>query len=142
MAPWIWFVSALVLVALELVAPGGFWLLFLGLGAFVVGFLAATDLVQQDWIQWAAFSVVSVLGVLFLRKPLMGRFGKTSASAPIDALPGESAVVLDAVPEGGFGTAELRGTPWKARSASGASISSGTRARVLSVEGLTLVLEP
>lgn len=142
MAPWIWFVSALTLVALELVAPGGFWLLFLGLGALIVGILAATGLVEQAWMQWAAFSAVSVLGVLFLRKPLMGRFGKTSASARIDELPGESALVLESVPEGGVGTAELRGTPWKARSASGAAIPSGTRARVASVEGLTLVLDP
>lgn len=142
MAPWIWFVSALVLVALELVAPGGFWLLFLGLGAFVVGFLAVTQLVQEAWVQLAAFSVVSVLGVLFLRKPLMGRFGKSAPAAPIDALVGQSAKVLETIPESGFGTAELRGTPWKARSASGAALSAGTLARVASVDGLTLVLDP
>ncbi len=141
MAPWIWFVSALTLVALELVAPGGFWLLFLGLGALVVGFLAASGLVEQAWIQLAAFSIVSALGVLFLRKPLMGRFGKSAPAAPIDALVGQSARVLEAIPEAGFGSAELRGTPWKARSASGAALPAGTLARVASVDGLTLVLD-
>jgi membrane protein implicated in regulation of membrane protease activity len=40
------------------------------------------------------------------------------------------------------GKAELRGTPWEARSATGGALAKGQRCRVERVEGLMLLLRP
>jgi len=48
--------------------------------------------------------------------------------------------VTEAVAPGGVGKAEMRGTPWTARTNGGAALSPGQRCRVERVEGLTLWL--
>jgi membrane protein implicated in regulation of membrane protease activity len=48
--------------------------------------------------------------------------------------------VLEDIPAGGIGRAELRGTTWTARGADGIPLSRGTRCRVDRVDGLTLWL--
>jgi len=141
MSPWIWFVLALFLATLEILTPGGFWMLFLGFGAFVVGILAGTGLLEPAWMQWAVFSVVSVLGLVLLRKPMRRLLDRSTPSSPIDSMVGESCQIVEAIPADGFGSAELRGSLWKARSESGQALGAGQRAQVASIEGLTLVLK-
>ena len=46
--------------------------------------------------------------------------------------------LLGDLPAGGEVKAELRGVPWSARAASGASLRAGQRCRVERVDGLTL----
>jgi membrane protein implicated in regulation of membrane protease activity len=55
---------------------------------------------------------------------------------------GEVAVVLEEVPAGGVGKAELRGTSWSARSQATAPLPRGQHCRVEKVEGLTLWIRP
>jgi membrane protein implicated in regulation of membrane protease activity len=59
----------------------------------------------------------------------------------VDTLVGETAVVLEPVPEGGVGKAELRGTSWSARSVEGTALAAGKRCRVQRVDGLTLWIQ-
>ena len=61
---------------------------------------------------------------------------------PVDALVGETAVLLDDLPPRGVARAELHGTPWEARSRTEAPLARGQRCRVERVEGLTLWLRP
>jgi hypothetical protein len=79
-----------------------------------------------------------VPGALF-RKPLMRRFNLSSGK-PVDRLEGESAVVIEEVPPGGVGKAEMRGASWTARTAGESPLAKGHRCRVERVEGLTLWL--
>jgi len=60
----------------------------------------------------------------------------------VDALTAEGALVVEHVPADGVGKAELRGSSWSARSATGAALHKGQRCRVDRVEGLTLWLRP
>ena len=48
--------------------------------------------------------------------------------------------MLEDVPPGGVGRAELRGTTWSARGTDGSALARGTRCRVERVDGLTLWL--
>jgi membrane protein implicated in regulation of membrane protease activity len=60
----------------------------------------------------------------------------------VDALEGETAIVLDDLAPGAVGKAELRGTSWTAQNAGAAALSRGQRCRVVRVEGLTLFIRP
>jgi membrane protein implicated in regulation of membrane protease activity len=135
---WLWVLAGIALLAFEVATPGGLFALFFGVGALLVAPLAALGL--SETVQWLAFSVLSLVGLATLRGPLLRRLGqKPAPSAEIASeLVGEQAVLLTDVEAGGEGKAELRGTPWTVKVASGIPLARGQRCRVERVEGLTL----
>ncbi|MFN8177633.1 MAG: NfeD family protein [bacterium] len=136
---WLWIVLGLVLVGVELVTPGGFFVIFFGAAAIVLGILDRLHLAGPPSFQWLLFSVLSILSLAVFRRPLMRRFHLSDgAMPPVDSLVGEACVVTEAPGVDGFGKVELRGTTWTARSASGAGLAKGQRCRVERVDGLTL----
>jgi membrane protein implicated in regulation of membrane protease activity len=137
MAWWLWVLGGLLLIVAEVATPGGFFVIFFGAGAILVGAAGALGWHGPAWAEWLAFSVVSVALLALFRRPLMRRF-KLNTSKPVDRLESESAVVTETVAPGGLGKAELRGTPWAARTSGSAALPPGQRCRVERVEGLTL----
>jgi inner membrane protein len=138
---WMWILGGLGLLVAETVTPGGFFAFFFGLGAILVGALAALGLAGPDWMQWLLFSVFSILGLAVFRRPLMRRFN-LSGSKPVDRMEGEAGTVLEDVAAGGVGKVEVRGSTWTARTAGAVLLSKGQRCRVERVEGLTLWIRP
>jgi membrane protein implicated in regulation of membrane protease activity len=59
----------------------------------------------------------------------------------VDALVGEIGVVAEDLAPGAVGRIELRGTAWSARNAASLLLPRGVRCRVVSVDGLTLLVE-
>ncbi len=141
MAWWLWVLVGFGLLVVETITPGGFFFAFFGLGALLVGVLAALGWAGPDWTEWLLFSVLSVAGILFFRRPLMRRFNMTNGKG-VDNLVGETAVALEDIAPGGVGKAEMRGSAWTARSAAPAALVRGQRCRVERIEGLTLWLRP
>jgi membrane protein implicated in regulation of membrane protease activity len=126
-----------------MLTPGGFFTIFFGVSALVVGVLARFGLAGPPWMQWLLFSVLSVASLLLFRKPLLEWMQKRETRRPeVDTLVGETAILLEKLEAGGVGKAELRGTSWTARSATGSPLPVGTRCRVERVDGLTLWLKP
>ena len=134
---WYWLVLGLVLLGLELAAPGGLMALFFGIGALIVGMLALVGAAGPTWVQWLLFSVFSILSLAFLRKPLQARFNSGGRPGAVDALEEESAIVTEEIRAGEVGKVELRGASWTAR-CDGATLPRGQRTRVVRREGLTL----
>jgi membrane protein implicated in regulation of membrane protease activity len=139
MAWWIWVLGGLVLLVAEVTTPGGFFAVFFGAGAILVGALKALGWAGPDWAEWLVFTVLSVVSLALFRKPLMRRF-RLSSGKPVDRLEGETAVVIEDVPPGGAGKAEMRGAAWTARTTGASPLQRGCRCRVERVEGLTLWL--
>lgn len=140
---WYWLFMGLILAGAEMMAPGGFYLLFFGIAALVVGALAGTGVVQTDWLQWLLFSGLAILSLLLFRGPLLRMMKEHERHAhPVDTMVGETAVLLDDLPPGQTGKAELRGTTWSARNGGVSPLSKGQRAAVTKVDGLTLWLKP
>ena len=137
---WIWILGGLALLALELLTPGGFFIIFFGIGALVVGLLSGLGLLgAPGWIEWLLFSAVSVVSLLLFRKPLLDWMKRREPQRPpVDSLVGETAVVTEDISPGATGKAELRGTSWNVRGRE--ALRRGQRARVERVEGLTLWL--
>jgi hypothetical protein len=138
---WMWVVLGLLLVGLEAVAPGGFFIFFFGVAAIVVGVLAALGWAGPVWLQWFLFTALSILALAILRKPLRALMKQGAGGRPVDSLVGEAGVVTAPIEAGGVGKVELRGSAWSARSAAG-GLASGQRCLVERVDGLTLWLRP
>jgi membrane protein implicated in regulation of membrane protease activity len=138
---WLWVLVGFGLLACELLTPGGFYFLFFGLGAIVVGVAVAVAEGLPAWAQWLLFSVVSLVCMVPLRGRLVRWMAGQDAGARVDTLVGELAVLLDDLPPSGAAKAELRGTTWNARHAGGRPLRRGERGRVSRVDGLTLWLE-
>lgn len=139
---WHWFVLGLFLVLVELAAAGGFYIIFFGIAAILVGLLSSLGVAGSVGVQILLFSVLSVASLLVFRSRLVKRFQGDPQAPQIDQLVGEIALVTDDLAPGGFGKVELRGTSWSARTSTGALLPRGTRCRVTRVDGLTLFVEP
>lgn len=138
---WIWLVIGLGLVGVELMTPGGFYVIFFGAAALVTG-LAVRFAGLGPAGQWLLFAAISVASLLLFRKPLMRRFGLAAPGPPVDSMVGELCTVVQSPGADGFGKVELRGTSWTARASAGGSFAVGQRCRVERVDGLTLWIGP
>ena len=139
MAWWIWVLAGLVLLLAEVVTPGGFFVIFFGAGAILVGALRGLGWNGPAWAEWLVFTVLSVASLALFREPLMRRFS-LGKSKPVDQLAGERALVTEDVAPGGVGKAEMRGASWTARTSGPAALARGQRCLVERVEGLTIWL--
>ena len=138
---WYWLVMGLVLVGAEMISPGGFYLLFFGIAALAIGALAGLGIVQVVWLEWLLFSILAVVSLLLFRGPLV-RMTKHSPTQEVDNMVGESAVLIDDLPPGQTGKAELRGTTWSTRNDGNILLARGQRAIVTKVDGLMLWVKP
>ena len=134
---WLWVLLGLGLLAFEMATPGGFFALFFGASALVVGVLTGAWAGGPPWMQWLLFSVVSVAALLSLRRPLQSRLAPRDGRR-VDSLVASTAVVLDELAAGAIGKVELRGSAWSARNTGDRALARGQRCVVEKVDGLTL----
>ena len=139
---WHWLAVGLILVALEMAASGGFYVIFFGIAALAIGGLHLFDLAGPAWVQFLLFSVLSIASLALFRSRLMQWLNLDKVGRDVDSLVGEVAMPLDDIVPGAVGRAELRGTVWSARNASPLAIIRGQRCKVVQVAGLMIFLEP
>jgi membrane protein implicated in regulation of membrane protease activity len=137
MVYWAWILLGLGLLVAEVATPGGFFALFFGLSALVVGALVGVGWAGPAWMQWLLFSGIAVVALVLLRKPLQARLTR-GTGRPVDSLAAETATALEDIAVGAIGKAELRGTSWSAKNGGAEAIAKGQRLRVDRVEGLML----
>jgi hypothetical protein len=136
---WAWIILGVVLIGIELVAPGAF-LVWLGLAAIVTGLLDAV--LDLSW-QAAAlvFALLSVAAVVLGR--MVSRPGaEPDTGAPHLSQRGQSLVgrvfVLESPIKDGEGRIRVDDSSWRV---TGADRFAGARVRVVRVEGSTLVVD-
>ncbi|MFC5379632.1 NfeD family protein [Aquipuribacter nitratireducens] len=139
---WVlWVAGALVLGLLELTSLD-FVFAMLVAGALAAAVLAALGL-GFGW-QVAAFSVVSLVGLVLVRPAIKRWAVRSNPDVPTnaDALPGRRALTLTAVDDRS-GQVKLAGETWSARSADrSATIPADTDVVVVRIEGATAVVSP
>ena len=138
---WHWLALGLILVALELAASGGFYIIFFGIAAMAIGALVLLGAGGPVWVQLLLFSVLSVASLLLFRSPLMRWMKLDREGVDVDSLAGENAVARENIAPGGIGRVELRGTVWTARNAGTTPLVNGERCVVVRVDRLTLFVE-
>lgn len=136
---WNWLILAALFFALELAAPGIFFVWF-GIAAAVVGGLALVF--EFSWqLQLVLFAVISVVAVVAARKYL--RTDDASPARPLlnrraQQHVGRSYVVAEDI-SNGYGKVRVGDTLWRAE---GPDVAAGTRVRVTRADGATLIVEP
>ena len=142
MAWWHWIVVGLILIALEMAASGGFYVIFFGIAAIAIGALHVLDLAGPLWFQLLLFSAISIGSLLFFRRPFMRWMQLDRPGSDVDSMIGETAVPLEDIEAGAVGRAELRGTVWSARNRASAAVRKGQRCTVVAVDRLMIFVEP
>ena len=135
---WHWLVVGLALVALEMAAAGGFYVIFFGIAALLIASMHLMGIAGPLWLQISLFSVFAVGSLLLFRGPLMRRLTAGDGPPDIDSLLGEIGRALEDIAPGAIGRFELRGTTWTARNAGRRRLPSGHRSIVVDRDRLTL----
>lgn len=139
-----WFLLGVAFLVLEALTPG-FFLMFFGLGAWLVSLTIFFLPLGPQW-QWLIFIVVSVVSLLIFRRKVktffQGRLAKNdNLDDPVarSQYLGREVLIIKETGPDQPGLAELNGTNWQART-DGPLLAPGQRARVIGLEGLTLIL--
>lgn len=129
----IWAVVGLALLIAELMAAS-FILCFIGLGALIVSLAAWLGLTPSFSSQLIVFTVSSLLLMALLRKTARKLFAGQADAQPDYA--GQKVPVVGAIPAGGEGTIQYRGSVWIAFSDTAEAIPEGAVVQIESIEGI------
>lgn len=135
---WGWMILGAIFMGAELFAVDAqFYLIFLGFSALLVGTLNLVGIVMPEWVQWIAFAAFALISMFTFRKTL---YEKIRGNTPgfRDPLEGESVTVTNSLEPGNDGRTIHRGTEWSIRNVGENTIESGSKARVLDIEGTVL----
>jgi inner membrane protein len=142
LGPWSWWVLGLVLLAAELIAPG-FFLIWIGLAAIIVGALSLALWEQAFWawqLQLLLFAALAVI-VAVLGRRYVYRAGQESDEPYLNqrsaSLVGRTATLHEPIAEG-QGRIRLDDTYWNVM---GPDLPAGTRVRVIASNGRDLTVE-
>jgi membrane protein implicated in regulation of membrane protease activity len=138
---WLWVALGLVLGAIELATPGGFFVIFFGVAALAVGLAELAGLGLPAWGQWLAFPVLAIVALRLFRRPLLARL-QSDDHGEVDSMVSEVAVPVGPIEPGHHGRAELRGSMWAAHNVGTTAVIAGQRCRVVAVNGLQLDIRP
>lgn len=132
---WSWMVGGLLLLGLEILAPGTFFLWF-GVAAIVVGTIALVF----DWawqVQVVIFLVLSLVLVVIGRRYFAG-WAKAAPEALVNdraaRLVGSTYVLAEPIVDG-HGRVRVDDTTWRV---TGPDLPSGQKVRVVGADGATL----
>jgi membrane protein implicated in regulation of membrane protease activity len=117
-----------------------FVFLFLSVGAFVTAILSWTGLTPTVNSQLFCFSVVSVLSLLALRKPLLQFSRRKNKSLEYSEYVGDKATVVQTIPSDGEGRVFYRGTEWIALTQKGHPIAMGSSVIIKQLDGIKLIV--
>lgn len=135
----IWVIVGVAMLIAELLSVT-FVFLFLSVGAFVTAILSWTGLTPTVNSQLFCFSVVSVLSLLALRKPLLQFSRRKNKSLEYSEYVGDKATVVQTIPSDGEGRVFYRGTEWIALTQKGHPIAMGSSVIIKQLDGIKLIV--
>ena len=137
---WAWIAVGAILLGSELAfVDAQFYLVFIGASAFVVGVLQLTGLGLSDWLQWLIFAVLAATSMFAFRRRIYESM-RRALPALKGGPAGEIVTLPTALPPGDTCRIEYRGGSWSATNGGKAMIAAGAQARIVRVDGLTLVV--
>jgi len=139
LGPWIWLILAAVLLVLEMLAPGVFFMWF-GFAALATGAIALRYDITWQW-QLIWFCGLSLITVILVNRYL--RKNPVETDAPLlnkraVQLVGQTLTLVDPI-ENGRGSVRAGDTIWRVE---GPSLPKGTAVKVVGADGSMLRVEP
>lgn len=139
LGPWTWIVAGLILLVLEVVLPGTFFLWF-GVSAVVVGIVALIFPAlawQAEVIGFLALAVVLVIVGRRYYSGGLGRIRPTGLNERAQNLVGRETVLSEPIVDG-RGRIRVDDTVWRV---TGPDMPSGSRVKVVGADGSVLRVE-
>ncbi len=136
--PWAWIVIGVVLLALELVIPGGF-LLWLGVAGIITGLAAMFQPIGWPF-QFLIFGGLSLILIVAWMRYFKGRDQESDRpmlNRRADVFIGHEAVLHEPIKDG-YGRLSLGDTVWRI---AGPDLPAGQRVRIISADGAVLNVE-
>ncbi|MFN8343585.1 MAG: NfeD family protein [Spirosomataceae bacterium] len=134
----IWIIIGAAMLIAELLSVS-FVFAFLSLGAIVTAILTWTGILPAISEQLLCFSIVSVLSLFGLRKPLKALV-KREKSLEYSEYVGDKATVVKSIPTQGEGRIFYRGTEWIAVAEDGQEINKGKQVVIKELDGIKLIV--
>lgn len=135
----IWIIIGVAMLIAELLSVS-FVFLFLSVGAFITASLVWSGVMPMVNAQLFCFSVVSVLSLFVLRKPLRNLTKRHDKSLEYSEYVGDKATVVIDIPADGEGKVFYRGTEWIALSHSKEKIHKGKSVMIKELDGIKLIV--
>lgn len=138
MAWWGWCVIGAFLLGAELFAiDAQFYLVFIGLGAIVVGVVGLIGFDWPPWAQWFLFAALSIVAMLTIRRQLYDKL-RGRPIGKIDTDVDHIVLIAQDLAPGKSCRVEYRGSGWTAVNIGADPIPAGSEARIDAVDGVTL----
>lgn len=134
-----WVLAGILCLILELM-NGDFFIMCFAIGCVVSAVTSAfTDSLT---VQIIVFAIITLLCLFFVRPVALRYFhrGEDTRVSNADALIGRKAVVADAIPADGYGYVKVDGDEWRAKSADGSAIASGSDVRIVKMESIIVTV--
>lgn len=138
--PQIWLIVGLLMLVAELVSVALVFVFFAA-GALVTALLATIGILPDLNTQLFAFSVISVLSLVLLRKQARGLLKSRGKHTEYHEYAGETAMVIKDIPATGEGKIYYRGAEWIALSATNSIIEAGSKVIIRATDGIKLIVE-
>ena len=137
---WWWFSAGAILMVLELITPGIFFM-WIGFGAFISGVIAAIFPSAPPALLGFVFAVLSVISVYAGKKIMLKKSGDedTGLNNRMAQYVGQIYRVCDPIVDG-RGKISIGDTQWLASAKT--NIAADTSVKVVGVRGTTLEVEP
>lgn len=136
----IWLIVGLLMLLAELVSVALVFAFF-AIGAFLTALLAYIGLLPDMDMQILAFSVISVVALLLLRKHARRLFDSNGKVHEFEEFNGETAMVVKDIPQTGEGKIFYRGAEWIALSFTNHAIEAGSKVVIRKADGIRLLVE-
>lgn len=141
---WGWLIAGLVILGLEIIVPGYFFL-WVGASAIVVGLISLGTLGSWGFwtvpVQWIVFAILSLVAILVGRKYYDPRNSETDEpllNQRSAQLVGSKATLIEAIKDGS-GRAKVGDTIWRVE---GPDMDAGTTMVVAEANEHVLILAP
>ena len=137
---WWWFSAGAILMVLELLTPGIFFM-WIGFGAFITGIIAAIFPSATPALLGFIFAILSVISVFVGKKIMLKKTGneETGLNNRMAQYIGQVYQVYEPIVDG-RGKISVGDTLWLA--AAQTDIAANTPVKVIGVRGTTLEVEP
>ena len=136
----LWLIIGFIMLVIEMFSLS-FFAFFIAMGALLTALLTYLGVLPSIAWQIVAFSVSSILFLIFLRKLLRRKFSQAKGGMDYTEFVSDRVNVLHAIPENGRGKIFYRGTEWEAVSIDGKPIEKDTLVTILKMDGIVAIVK-
>lgn len=135
---WLWNITALLFLILEIGHPGLFYFISFCLGALTAAFLAYFE--YSIFFQVTTF-FISIIIALFALRLFISRMRRVTHASNVYALIGKKGIVIESIHAEQPGYVKIQGEIWLARSVAKLSLPAGNTITVIDVRGAHLLVD-